>query len=111
MWHESINLWHSFSWMQGQCPDLICKEEEWAKLPCVQGEATEAPLKRRRWLLRKAKQGFQQLQKLNLAFQDWTERFWKASYLFLSRSACCSAGSHCIISCSNSPIQSWILAT
>ena len=27
----------------------------------------------------KAKQGFRQLQKLSLAFQDWTERFWKAS--------------------------------
>ena len=49
----------------------------------MQGETTEAPHKRKRWLLTKVKQGFQQLQKLNLAFQDWTERFWKASGLFL----------------------------
>ena len=50
-------------------------------MPSVQGEVTEAPQKRKRWLLSKVKQGFQQLQKLNLAFQDWTERFWKASAL------------------------------
>ena len=37
------------------------------------------PQKQRWWILAKAKQGFRQLQKLNLAFQDWTERFWKAS--------------------------------
>ena len=38
-----------------------------------------APPKEKWWVLAKAKQGFRQLQKLNLAFQDWTERFWKAS--------------------------------
>lgn len=57
----------------------------------LQEGAQEVPQKRKRWLLAKAKQGCQQLQKLNLAFQDWTERLWKASLL-------CSVGSnhyHC----------------
>ena len=55
----------------------------------LQEGTKEAPQKRKRWLLSKAKQGIQQLQKLNLAFQDWTERLWKASLL-------CSVGSnHC----------------
>ena len=45
----------------------------------MQGMHEGRPQKQRWWVLDKAKQGFRQLQKLNLAFQDWTERFWKAS--------------------------------
>ena len=45
----------------------------------MQGEARVHSQKQKWWLLSRAKQGFQQLQKLNLAFQDWTERFWKAN--------------------------------
>ena len=45
----------------------------------MQGVHEGAPQKQKWWVLAKARQGFRQLQKLNLAFQDWTERFWKAS--------------------------------
>ena len=45
----------------------------------MQGAHEGGPQKQRWWVVARAKQGFRQLQKLNLAFQDWTERFWKAS--------------------------------
>ncbi len=45
----------------------------------MQGAHEGGPQKQRWWVMAKAKQGFRQLQKLSLAFQDWTERFWKAS--------------------------------
>ena len=48
----------------------------------MQGMHEGGPQKQRWWVVAKAKQGFRQLQKLNLAFQDWTERFWKASAAF-----------------------------
>ena len=45
----------------------------------MQGLHETGPQKQRWWVVAKAQQGFRQLQKLSLAFQDWTERFWKAS--------------------------------
>lgn len=45
----------------------------------MQGAHEGGPQKQGWWVTAKAKQGFRQLQKLNLASQDWTERFWKAS--------------------------------
>ena len=47
----------------------------------LQGLDEGASQRRKWWVVTKAKQGFQQLQKLNLAFQDWTERFWKARHM------------------------------
>lgn len=63
----------------GATPQLCFRAMAGKSCLSVQGEAQVASQKRKWWLLSKAKQGFQQLQKLNLAFQDWTERFWKAN--------------------------------